>query len=466
MNHTATAAERWARFNVGTRFEDLPAELIARAKRHVLDTLGAALAGSSAESARQVASVLESDRASNALPAPLWGTARRLGARDAAFANGVATHALELDDSGGCDHSGAVVLPAAIAALSAADHEVSGPEFLIAVVLGYDLGRRVLDACGGYSAHNGAGWHSTGTCGSLAAAAAAARVLGLTESQTRSALGHAASFSGGLWAFIHDGSQTKRLHAGRAAEGGLTACLMARAGVTGPAQVFEDVWGGFLNAFAPTSRRPEALLQDLGVVWQLLRASIKPHAACRSTHAAIDAVLHLMSQDASLGQHAERIEVAASPFLLDMCGGRNLSTLAAAQMSLPYAVAVAWVFGDAALERYLEPVRADPQVAAAMARVILQVDPTMTSDDEPRVTIHARGRAPMSQQRPVPLGAPDNPLPEQALMQKFQALASIALPRERADTLARCVLELDSIGDARAMLPLLRGHAERHAALR
>ncbi len=92
MNHTATAAERWARFNVGTRFEDLPAELIARAKRHVLDTSGAALAGSSAESARQVASVLESDRASNASPAPLWGTARRLGARDAAFANGVATH--------------------------------------------------------------------------------------------------------------------------------------------------------------------------------------------------------------------------------------------------------------------------------------------------------------------------------------------------------------------------------------
>ena len=466
MNDTVTAAARWARFNVGTRFEDLPAKVVARAKRHVLDTLGAALAGSAAEPTRQVVSVLKSDAASGSSPAPIWGTSQRLGPRDAAFANGVAAHALELDDSGGCDHSGAVVLPAAVAALSAADHKVSGHELLIAVVLGYDLGRRVLDACGGYSAHNGAGWHSTGTCGSLAAAAAAARVLGLSEAQTRSALGHAASFSGGLWAFIHDGSQTKRLHAGRAAEGGLTACLMARAGLTGPAQVFEDIWGGFFNAFAPASRQTEALLKDLGSVWQLMRCSIKPHASCRSTHAAIDAVLHLTGQNASLAQHTRRIEVFASPFVIDMCGGRNLSTLAAAQMSLPYAVAVASVFGDAALEHYLEPVRADARVAAAMARVTLRTDPTMTDDDEPLVRIHAEGMVPVSQQVPVPLGAPDNPLPEPALIDKFHALASIALPRERADALARFILELDSIGDARAILPLLTGHTERHAAIR
>jgi len=466
MNDTVTAAARWARFNVETRFEDLPAKVVERAKRHMLDTLGAALAGSAAEPTRQVVSVFKSDVASGSLPAPIWGTAQCLGPRDAAFANGVAAHALELDDSGGCDHSGAVVLPAAVAALSAADQKVSGYELVIAIVLGYDLGRRVLDACGGYSALNGAGWHSTATCGSLAAAAAAARVLGLSEAQTRSALGHAASFSGGLWAFIHDGSQTKRLHAGRAAEGGLTACLMARAGLTGPAQVFEDVWGGFFNAFAPASRQPKALLKDLGSVWQLMRCSIKPHASCRSTHAAIDAVLHLTGQNASLAQRTRRIEVFASRFVIDMCGGRNLSTLASAQMSLPYAVAVASVFGDAALERYLEPVRADARVTAAMARVTLRTDPTMTDDDEPLVRIHAEGMAPVSQQVPVPLGAPDNPLPEPALNDKFHALASIALPRERADALARFILELDSIGDARAILPLLTGHTERHAAIR
>jgi 2-methylcitrate dehydratase PrpD len=116
---SASAIQTLARFNVRTRFEDLPPELTARAKRHVLDTLGAALAGSAAEATRRVLSVLQPHPAPASTPA--WGTTQRLGVRDAACANGVAAHALELDDSGGCDHSGAVVLPAAIAALSATE---------------------------------------------------------------------------------------------------------------------------------------------------------------------------------------------------------------------------------------------------------------------------------------------------------------------------------------------------------
>ncbi len=461
---SATAAETLARFNVQTRFEDLPAELVARAKRHVLDTVGAALAGSAADASRRVLSVLHAEAAQAA--APVWGTARRLGLRDAAFANGVAAHALELDDSGGCDHSGAVVLPAAIAALSDADRSICGRDFLVAVVLGYELGRRVLEACGGYSAHNGQGWHSTATCGTFAAAAAAARVLRLDEAQTRSALGHAASFSGGLWAFIHDGSQTKRLHAGRAAEGGLTACLMAQAELQGPAQIFEDVWGGFFNAFAPQSRRDGALLQQLGRTWQLMRCSIKPHASCRSTHAAVDAVLHLMREHALPAPRVRRIDVRTSAFVMDMCGSRDLRTLASAQMSLPYAVAVACIFGDAALERYLESARADGRVMAAMERVVLHTDPNLADLDEPVVTIEAEGMAPLSHRVAVPLGSPHNPLPDQALIDKFHALAGIALTRERADGLARFILELDSVDDVRAIVPLLTGHAERHAVIR
>lgn len=460
----STAADTLAQFNAQTRFEELPPELVARAKRHVLDTLGAALAGSAAETSHRVRSVLQADTAQAA--APIWGTGWRLGLRDAAFANGVAAHALELDDSGGCDHSGAVVLPATIAALSGVDRPISGGEFLLAVVLGYELGRRVLDACGGYSAHNGQGWHSTATCGTFAAAAAGARVLGLDESQTRSALGHAASFSGGLWAFIHDASQTKRLHAGRAAEGGLTACLMAQAGLQGPAQIFEDVWGGFFNAFAPQSARPGALLQDLGRTWQLLRCSIKPHASCRSTHAAVDALLDLMRRDPALTQHPRRIDVRVSAFVANMCGGRDLRTLESAQMSLPYAVAVAWVFGDAGLVRYLESSRADPRVVAAMERVALHADPSMADLDASVITIEAADMTPVSHRVAVPLGSPDNPLSDRALIDKFHALAGIAVTRERADALARLILELDSGDDARAIVPLLSGHAEARPSIR
>jgi len=178
-----------------TPFAALPADVVEKTKRHILDTFGATLAGALAFEPRQARAVLDGAGA-----APLWGTGIRLNARDAALANGVAAHALELDDTGGCDHSGAVVLPAAMAALSACDRAVSGRELVTAVALGYDVARRVLEACGGYAAHNGAGWHSTATCGVFGAAAAAARLLGLDGAATTAALGHAASFSGGLWA--------------------------------------------------------------------------------------------------------------------------------------------------------------------------------------------------------------------------------------------------------------------------
>lgn len=458
---TVTTAMRLGAFCAATRFDDLPPALVMRAKQHILDTLGAALAGSAAFEPRQALAMLTAEATRGA--SPVWGTATALGARDAAFANGAAAHALELDDTGGCDHSGAVVLPAALAALALAKRAISGRELLTAVALGYDIGRRVLEACGGYAPHNGAGWHSTATCGTFGAAAAAAHLRGLDAAQTAAALGHAASFSGGLWAFIHDASQTKRLHAGRAAEGGLTAALLAGRGISGPTQVFEDVWGGFFKAFAPQSRQPEALLAELGQTWKLMRCSIKPHASCRSNHSTIDAVLYLMAANPGLAQQVRHVDVRLSAFVMGMCGGRDLASLASAQMSLPYAVAIAWVFGDASLERYLAPVRGDARLAAAMPLVRLQVDPSMAALDEPVVTITSEDGLIVSHTVPVALGAPGHPMSAAALRAKFQALAAIALPPAQADALADQVLHLDELDDARALLLLLVGRAEQHA---
>jgi len=460
---TTTAAQQLGAFCAATRFDDLPPALVARTRQHVLDTLGATLAGSAAFEPRQALAMLTAEPSPGT--SPVWGTATALNARDAAFANGAAAHALELDDTGGCDHSGAVVLPAALAALALSKRAVSGRELLTAIVLGYDVGRRVLEACGGYSPHNGAGWHSTATCGTFGAAAAAAHLLDLDAAQTTAALGHAASFSGGLWAFIHDASQTKRLHAGRAAEGGLTAALLAARGISGPTQVFEDVWGGFFNAFAPQSKQPEALLAELGQTWKLMRCSIKPHASCRSNHSTVDAVLHLLAANPGLAQQVRHVDVRLSAFVMGMCGGRDLASLASAQMSLPYAVAIAWVFGDAGLERYLAPVRGDARLSAAMSLVRLQVDPAMAALDEPVVTITSEDGLVVSHTVPVALGAPGNPLSAAALRAKFQALATVALPRAQADALAERVLHLDEVDDARALLPLLVGRSEQHALI-
>ena len=125
------------------------------------------------------------------------------------------------------------------------DRPIDGKEFIVAVVLGYDLARRALEACGAYEPHNGAGWHSTGTCGVFGATAAVGRLLGLDVEKMQAALGIATSFAAGQWSFVHDGAQNKRLHVGNAAHGGLLACLLAREGFSGPKMAFEEVWGGF-----------------------------------------------------------------------------------------------------------------------------------------------------------------------------------------------------------------------------
>jgi 2-methylcitrate dehydratase PrpD len=459
----STLSQRLAGFIAGTSADVLPPAVVHRAKRHILDTLGASLGGATAVEAQSVREVMGMGSEGSVRA---WGTSKSFNARDSAFVNGVAAHALELDDAGGCDHSGAVVLPAAFAALACTDRPISGLEFLTAVVIGYDVGRRVLEACGGYSPHNNYGWHSTMTCGVFGAAAASARLLGLDAIQTAAALGHAGSFSGGLWGFIHDASQTKRMHTGRAAEGGLLAALLAREGISGPTQVFEDVWGGFFNAFARKTQQPDALLSDIGVVWKLMRCSIKPHAACRSTHAAVDAALELLQGRAADLDKLVGVHVSLSAFVNQMCGGRDLNTLASAQMSLPYAIATVLVNGHAGIGAYLDAQRHDPRIAAAMQRITLEVDPAMSDLDEPVITLAMSGTEPRSTQVKVPLGDPRNPVSDADLAAKFRTLAGMALPDASVNALETTVLDLDNLAEARTLTRWLEGDADVRPVVR
>ncbi|MCU1750154.1 MmgE/PrpD family protein [Pseudomonas sp. 6D_7.1_Bac1] len=433
--------QRLAQFCVETRFEDLPPALVAQAKRHILDTVGATLAGAASE----IAVATRQTFANESGETLVWGTAQRVGAAQAAMLNGIAAHALELDDTGGCDHSGAVVLPAVMAAVSLNPVPVNGHELITAVVIGYEIGRRVLEACGGYSAHNGAGWHSTATCGVFGAAAASARILGLDQAQTLAALGIAGSFSGGLWAFIHDGSQSKKLHSGRAAEGGLLAARFAEQGISGPTKLFDDVWGGFLKTLAAEHAQPEALDAELGVVWKLARCSIKPYASCRGTHSAIDALGLLLEQLQIEADQLEDVHVSLCGFLNEMCGGRDVSSLAAAQMSLPYALAARLVYGHCRLEAYDDARRQSAEIVHWLQRVHLEVDPQLSEDGEPVVSMRSRDGREASLCVEVPLGAPGNPLSDGALEEKFLRLATRVMPVEQATGLLERLWQLEKL---------------------
>jgi len=441
-----------AAFGVGLELPRLPAAVVAHAKLLLLDTLGAALAGVDTAEGRAV-TLAAREFGGESGPATLWGTTARTTRAAAALVNGTTTHAQELDDFGGCDHSGAVVVPAVLAA--AEGHDASGRRVLEAIIVGYDVARRVLEAAGGYRAHNGRGWHSTGTCGSFGAAAAAAKVLDLDRARTTWALGLGGSFTGGLWAFIADGAMAKRYHPGRAAESGLVAAFLARAGFTGPTRVLEADWGGFLPTYAADGAEPGRITAGLGEEFRILRSGVKRYASCGGAHSTLDVVLEVRRRERLAADDVAAVRIRCTEGDRLMLGEADPETRLAAQMSLPYSVAVAWVAGRASLTEYEERWLRDPRVRAFMPRVTLQADEALPPGTEPFVTVETRDGRTFSGHVPFAPGLPENPLSREEVVAKYEELAGRVLPAEGVRALKQAVFELEAPGSLGRLLAAL-----------
>jgi 2-methylcitrate dehydratase PrpD len=447
--------DRLARFVSALDYDAIPETAVAKAKIHIADTLAAAIAG-----ARSVEFSLALQAMQPVGATRLWGTGLSGSPRDAALINGVAAHAFELDDSGGCDHSGAVIMPVVFSALQETGSPVSGRQMIAAVVAGYDAGRRILEATGGYDAHNGRGWHSTGTCGTFAAAAAVANLLGLDAAATRDAMTLATSFSSGLWAFIHDGSQAKKLHAGRAAEGGLLAARLAARGYAGPSRVFDEVWGGFFTTFNTSACEPQLLSEGLGEVWKVNRAVLKPYASCRGAHSAVDALEDLLGETGRAPEDIARIGLRMSGMLADMCGAKAAGAMAPTQMSLPFALAARCVFGTAGLQAYTEERRSHPAVKAMMERIDVSVDASMDAMAEPMVTLTFSDGLVVERMVPRATGSAERPMSPLAVAAKFRALAAMSMAEDQVETLWQRLANLDDVRDCTEIEALMAGHAD------
>jgi len=420
-------------------FDDLPAATIHKAKMHLLDTLGAALAGTHADEVVKTLCLIQSSGNSS-----LWGRRHFVAPRDAALINGIAAHAYELDDCGGCDHSGAVVVPALLALLPVIATEFPGERLLVAMTMGYEVARRVLEACGGYETHNDLGWHSTGTCGVFGAAIAAGMVLGLDEARLVAALGIAGSCAGGTWNFIHDGSQTKKLHAGRAAEGGVMAALMAQADFQGPSNILESgSWGSYLSSFGRDRGSPAALIENFGENWRLDRCSIKPYATCRGTHSAIDALTQICSQQQVNKNDIAAIEVHLSRFQAGMCGGKIVTTRAQAQMSLAYALAAKLTYGRVFLSELEEQAYQNQTIQEWIAHIDIVVDDAMAADAEPEIVVVSHEGKRFSAIVAYPLGSPQAPLSDDKIIEKFTNLAAATLKDSQIERLVDTILTLE-----------------------
>ena len=443
------AADYWATAD----YRDVAPEALRLSKRFLLDTLAAGIAGAHSEVVEIAIAAARAGSETTSGSAVLWGRSDRLPAPQAALVNGTAAHAFELDDFGGCGHSGVVVTPVVLALSHS--RKLAGREALMALLAGYDLAARVLEGAGGYSPHNDLGWHSTGTCGSFGAAAAAARALALAPATFADALGIAGTFTGGIWAFLADGAMTKRFHPGKAAENGLSAALLAAAGMTGPRHVLETPWGGFFSTYSPGIATPALTLHGLGREFRIDRSGMKPYACCRGLHAGIDALLQILAEAHSNSRSIERIFVHGNAQFRLQFDRLKPTNLLDAQFSMQYALAVAAVSGRATLDQFEPPRTSDPEIERLMAATTLLDNRVIAPGDYPAIEVLLSDGRRIERHVQFAKGAPQNPLTDGELADKVAALIDPVLGASRRGEITATIARLEELDDLRLLTRLL-----------
>jgi 2-methylcitrate dehydratase PrpD len=458
MVRAVSALGQLAEFVVKTRLEDCPPAALAQVRRAALDTLGVMLAGAPEPPARLVREVA---RAEGGLPlCTVVGTRLRTSATWAALANGTAGHAHDFDDTSFVlmGHPSVVLLAATLAVGEAA--MADGRTLVLGYVVGFEVGAALGQAVN--PAHYHRGWHATATLGTLGAAAAAARAMGLDVEATTHALAIAASLASGLKANF--GSMTKPLHAGHAARNGVLAVLLAREGFTGSPHALDGPQG-FLAAFAPEAALDEALAA-LGRRYHLVETgvAIKPYPSCALTHPAVEALLELRQTHALRPEQVAAVEVGVSPLAPGVLLYPRPVTALQRKFSMEYCAAVALARGAVGFEAFEEGEVRDPQVRRLMERVRMVVDPSLpsagTEQAWSRVTVRLTDGRVLALPPRGATGHPERPLSWEALRAKFLSCASTVLRRGEAEGLAEQIAHLEEIPDLRALTARLAADVE------
>jgi 2-methylcitrate dehydratase PrpD len=305
------------------------------------------------------------------------------------------------------------------------------------------------------------GWHATSVCGTFAAALAAGKCGVLTEAQLAAGLGLAGSFASGIQEFLHDGSWSKRVHAGWAAHAGIVAAAFARGGFAGPASILEGrvgLYRTFLDR--PPDARP---FETLGRVWETLNIGFKPYPCCHYLHAYIDCALELQRRHGFGVNAIEAVECLIAPGQVPIvCEPQEAKlrprTAYDAQFSLPYVVAAAFLDGGVGLETFAAARLADSRILTLARRVSHTVDPTSRFPDgfPGWMRVRTRDGRLLEARQPDGRGGPALPLPASAIVDKFRGNAGRTLPPARVAEIEQAALQLDALDDVSALMRLCR----------
>lgn len=336
-----------AAFAADLCFSQIPEPVVRRTEDLLVDWFGSAVAG---HAARPVASIARFARSQgpDTGPCEVIGSATGTSPYAAAQANAAASHVAEQDDvhNGSVFHPATVVFPPALAVAQALG--ASGRELLTACVAGYEVGIRVGEFLG--RSHYRV-FHTTGTAGTLAAAAAVGRLLGLDAAGMRHAFGSAGTQSAGLWEFLRTAADSKQLHTAHAAGAGLMAAYLAADGFTGAAQILEGPQG--MAAGMSSNADPARLVDGLGTRWATAETSFKYHASCRHTHPAADALLQVMQAHGLGPQDLARVVTHVHQGAIDVLGPvTNPATVHQSKFSMGTVLALVAQYGHAGLAEF------------------------------------------------------------------------------------------------------------------
>ena len=451
----SSTAEKLAKFIFETDFPDLPAETVQCAKERVLDILSAAIAGAcSWDCADRLLSAFASFAESGRMT--LVGRRERAGFLESAAVNSCFAHAVELDDghSHAGMHAGAVVVPAVLSMCEKLDTD--GRDAIAAVVLGYDVAYRFARSMSPNLIKKG--FHPSAICGTVGAAAAAAKLLKLDAARTADALRIAAIQASGLMEATISGQSSKGIMVGHAASTGIASAYFARAGFPGPEQAFEGK-KGFLRAFSEDVQEA-SVLRDLGTRFEIEDTYVKLYPCCRHAHAPIEGVVRLMGEHGLTPDGIDRIVIGMHPVAYDLTAHEHRPKDAgAARFSTTYCVATAVLTGTFRMTDLEADALADPERAKVEDKVGVELDEEATNAlpaiRGAKISIRTKKGDAYSTFLHKLKGSPDLPIGWKEIVDKFEGTALLCFPRDRVADIVSKVGRMDALAHVSELTALL-----------
>ena len=439
------ATEKIVDFAVNTDYESIPDEVKHQVKRALLDYLAVTIVGSSTEVSQKVFNCIQQiDAGSNCT---VIGRKEKLSMLYSALVNGTSAHSLDFDDGhrGGSVHPGGVIFPAVLAA--AEYNRLSAEQIFVGAVIGFDVTIRIAVAMHPNAVYRG--FHNTPIAGVIGASAAVARMIGLEKEQLRNAMGMAGSFSGGLFAFMQNGADIKRIHPGKAARDALLCAELARQNLTGPPEVIEGK-NGFFQCFAGEADLNK-LVNNLGKKYEIMNIYMKPYPACRHLHPAMDCIIKIKEIYDLNADQIRDIKVGTYK-VASAHSHKTYRNLLETQMSMPCAIATSIVHDQITLDAFLpETYEKNKSIQQLLEKIKIEVDEeceqAYPQKRPTKVEIIFKDGSTVKEKVDEPLGGIEKPLSDQGIEDKLINYCSPISGKEKCRELIKKTWELEELKD-------------------